>query len=107
MRRIPPGIAAGMMAGILFQFGVNAFKSATTMPALTFGMVVAYVVFRRLVPRYCIVLVLLSGVILASLVNLILQPPVLQVVISIVGVPVFAASPPTTRLARRSMRSSS
>ena len=53
MRRIPPGIAAGMMAGILFQFGVNAFKSATTMPTLTFGMVVAYVVFRRLVPRYC------------------------------------------------------
>ncbi|HYI69156.1 MAG TPA: benzoate/H(+) symporter BenE family transporter [Skermanella sp.] len=66
-RRIPAGIAAGMMAGILFQFGVNAFKSATTMPALTFGMVVAYVVFRRLVPRYCIVLVLLSGVILAML----------------------------------------
>jgi benzoate membrane transport protein len=66
-RRIPAGIAAGMMAGILFQFGVNAFKSATTMPALTFGMVMAYVVFRRLVPRYCIVLVLLSGVILAML----------------------------------------
>ena len=39
MRRIPPGIAAGMMAGMLFQFGVNAFKSVTTMPALTFGMV--------------------------------------------------------------------
>jgi benzoate membrane transport protein len=67
MRRIPAGIAAGMMAGILFQFGVNAFKSATTMPALTFGMVAAYVVFRRLVPRYCIVLVLLSGVTLAML----------------------------------------
>jgi benzoate membrane transport protein len=67
MRRIPAGIAAGMMAGILFQFGVNAFKSASTMPALTFGMVAAYVVFRRLVPRYCIVLVLLSGVILAML----------------------------------------
>jgi benzoate membrane transport protein len=66
-RRIPAGIAAGMMAGILFQFGVNAFKSATTMPVLTFGMVVAYVVFRRLVPRYCIVLVLISGVILAML----------------------------------------
>src|SRR5688572_9093132 len=66
-RRIPAGIAAGMMAGILFQFGVNAFKSATTMPALTFGMVAAYVAFRRLAPRYCIVLVLLSGVILALL----------------------------------------
>jgi benzoate membrane transport protein len=66
-RRIPAGIAAGMMAGILFQFGVNAFKSATTMPALTFGMVVAYVVFRRLVPRYSIVLVLIAGVFLAML----------------------------------------
>ena len=67
MRRIPPGIAAGMMAGILFQFGVNAFKSATTMPTLTFGMVAAYAVFRRLVPRYSIVLVLVSGIILAML----------------------------------------
>src|SRR3954470_2332438 len=67
MRRIPPGIAAGMMTGILFQFGVNAFKSATTMPALTFGMVAAYAVFRRLVPRYCIVLVLVSGITLAML----------------------------------------
>jgi benzoate membrane transport protein len=67
MRRIPAGIAAGMMAGILFQFGVNAFKSATTRPTLTFGMVVAYVVFRRLVPRYSIVLVLIAGVFLAML----------------------------------------
>jgi benzoate membrane transport protein len=67
IRHIPAGIAAGMMAGILFQFGVNAFKSASTMPTLTFGMVVAYVVFRRLVPRYSIVLVLASGVILAML----------------------------------------
>src|SRR3954469_4239472 len=67
MRRIPPGIAAGMMAGILFQFGVNAFKSATTMPMLTFGMVAAYAVFRRLVPRYCIVLVLVTGATLAMM----------------------------------------
>lgn len=28
MRHIPRGIAYGMMAGILFPFGVNAFKSA-------------------------------------------------------------------------------
>ena len=52
MRRIPPGIAAGMMAGILFQFGVMP-SNQHHMPTLTFGMVVAYVVFRRLVPRYC------------------------------------------------------
>ena len=37
------------------------------MLALTFGMLVAYVAFRRLVPRYCIILVLVSGVILVML----------------------------------------
>lgn len=65
MRSIPNGIAAGMMAGILFEFGINAFKSAATMPVLTFGMIIAYIVFRRLWPRYCIILVLLFGISLA------------------------------------------
>jgi len=67
MKAIPRGIAAGMMAGILFQFGVDAFRSAATMPVLTFGMIGAYIILRRLVPRYCIVLVLMVGVILAAL----------------------------------------
>ncbi|HLS50862.1 MAG TPA: benzoate/H(+) symporter BenE family transporter [Burkholderiaceae bacterium] len=65
MRSIPNGIAAGMMAGILFEFGINAFKSAATMPVLAFGMITAYIVFRRLWPRYCIILVLLFGISLA------------------------------------------
>ena len=34
IKHIPKGIAAGMMAGILFQFGINIFKSVSTMPAL-------------------------------------------------------------------------
>jgi len=59
IRRIPKGVASGMMAGILFQFGTQAFKSATAMPVLGVGMVLAYLVFKRFVPRYCIVLVLL------------------------------------------------
>ncbi len=67
MKAIPRGIAAGMMAGILFQFGVDAFRSATTMPVLTFGMIGAYLVLRRWVPRYCIVLVLIFGIVLAAL----------------------------------------
>lgn len=65
LKHIPRGIAAGMMAGILFQFGANAFKSAASMPMLTFSMVAAYVIFKRFVPRYSVVLVLLVGVILA------------------------------------------
>lgn len=67
MRSIPNGIASGMMAGILFDFGVNAFKSIATMPVLALSMVAAYILFRRLVPRYSIVLVLLVGVAVAVL----------------------------------------
>lgn len=67
MRHIPKGIASGMMAGILFQFGANAFKSVTSMPVLAFGMVAAYILFKRLLPRYCIVLVLVCGAVLAVL----------------------------------------
>lgn len=65
MQRIPRGIAAGMMAGILFQFGVQAFRSAVAAPLLGVSMVLAYLLFRRLLPRYCIVLVLLVGVLLS------------------------------------------
>lgn len=66
IRVIPRGLASGMMAGILFQFGLGAFKSAATMPVLVFGMIAAYIVFRRVWPRYCIVLVLLIGIALAA-----------------------------------------
>ena len=65
VRAIPKGIAAGMMAGILFPFGVGAFTAIETTPALAIGMLVSYVVFRRLFPKYTLVLLLISGVILA------------------------------------------
>jgi benzoate membrane transport protein len=67
MQRIPKGMAAGMMAGILFQFGVNAFKSVSSMPLLALGMVLVYVLGKRLLPRYAIVFVLLAGAALAWL----------------------------------------
>lgn len=65
VRAIPKGIAAGMMAGILFQFGVGAFSAIETTPALATGMLVSYVVFRRLFPKYTLVLLLIAGVIMA------------------------------------------
>lgn len=70
LKQVPKGIAAGMMAGILFQFGVQAFKAAGAMPVLGFGMIAAYVVLKRLTPRYCMILVLLVGVALASLLGM-------------------------------------
>jgi benzoate membrane transport protein len=65
VRAIPKGIAAGMMAGILFQFGIGAFTAIETTPALALGMLLAYVVFRRLLPKYTLILLLITGVVLA------------------------------------------
>lgn len=65
VQKIPKGIAAGMMAGILFQFGLGAFTAIETTPALAVGMLVAYVTFRRLWPKYTLVLLLITGVALA------------------------------------------
>ena len=58
---IPKGIAAGMMAGILFQFGVNAFRSSVDAPLMVLAMLAAYLAGRRWWPRYGIVVVALVG----------------------------------------------
>lgn len=65
VRRIPKGIACAMMAGILFQFGTNLFKSIAITPWLALGMFASFIVFRRWAPRYCLILVLASGCALA------------------------------------------
>ncbi len=65
IKHIPKGIAAGMMAGILLQFGVNVFKSASTMPVLGLTMIVVYLIFKRLLPRFVILFVLVLGVLLS------------------------------------------
>lgn len=66
VKRIPKGIACAMMAGILFQFGTNIFKSVAVSPLLALGMLAAYVVFRRWATRYCLILVLIIGCALAA-----------------------------------------
>lgn len=65
IKHIPKGIAAGMMAGILFQFGINIFKSISTMPTLALAMIGIYLVFKRLLPKFVILIVLLFGIVLA------------------------------------------
>ena len=65
MAHVPQGVAAGMMAGILLPFGLAAFRSIGTMPLVSGGMVVAFLLCRRAWPRYTVVAVLLAGVALA------------------------------------------
>lgn len=67
VRHIPPAIASGMLAGILFQFGAKAFKAVEVAPLLGLGMLAGFLCFKRYWPRYHMVAVLVLGVALVSL----------------------------------------
>lgn len=62
VRRIPGGIAAGLLAGILLQFGVNAFGGASVDPALVIVLVISYALLKRYTSRFAVVGILLIGV---------------------------------------------
>ncbi len=62
VKMIPPSIAAAMMAGILFQFGLGLFKASNSMPYLVFGMLLCYLLAKRFSPRYAMIWVLLAGI---------------------------------------------
>ncbi|AGZ35239.1 MAG: benzoate/H(+) symporter BenE family transporter [Pseudomonas sp.] len=58
---LPGSIAAGMQAGILFSFGTEVFRALPTQPVLVLAMFVAYLLMRRVQPRYAVAAVLCVG----------------------------------------------
>jgi benzoate membrane transport protein len=64
--RVPISIASGMLAGVLLRFGLDAFIAMKTQFVLVFPMFCAYLICRRLLPRYAIVVTLLLGVGIAA-----------------------------------------
>ena len=64
--RIPISIASGMLAGVLLRFGLDAFIAMKSQFVLVFPMFCAYLICRRLLPRYAIVVTLLLGVGIAA-----------------------------------------
>jgi benzoate membrane transport protein len=64
--RIPLSLASGMLAGVLLRFGLDVFVAMTTAFALVATMAAVYLVARRLVPRYAVVLALAAGVVVAG-----------------------------------------
>lgn len=62
MDRIPMEIAAALLAGVLARFGLQAFGAAQTALGMVLVMLAAYLLGRRLLPRYAVVLTLLAGV---------------------------------------------
>ncbi len=66
MKRIPMAIAAAMLAGVLLRFGLEAFSSIKTAPAMVLAMFAAHLLGRRFWPRYGVVGVLAAGVAFAA-----------------------------------------
>ncbi|OCJ33205.1 benzoate/H(+) symporter BenE family transporter [Agrobacterium tumefaciens] len=63
IRLIPTGIASGLLAGILLQFGIGAFGGASVDPLLVGLLIVAYVVLKRFSARYAVVGLLALGMV--------------------------------------------
>lgn len=61
IRLIPPGVSAGLLAGILLQFGIGAFDGMSIDPILAGLLIVAYVVLKRFSARYAVVGILVLG----------------------------------------------
>lgn len=66
MNRIPIAIASAMLAGVLLRFGLEAFSSIKTAPAMVLAMFAAHLLGRRFWPRYGVVGVLGIGIAFAA-----------------------------------------
>lgn len=67
VKKLPGTLAAAMLAGILFSFGVGIFTGIEDSMSMVLVMFAAYVVFKRILPRYAVMAVLLAGMLMALL----------------------------------------
>ncbi len=70
MRRIPASIAAALLAGVLFKIGLEICVAAEQQPLLVVAMLIAYLLGKRLLPRYAVLAALIVGSVLAAIFGL-------------------------------------
>ncbi len=63
MQHVPRSIVSGMLAGILFAFGAHLFVSLQQAPALVLPIILAYLIIKRVIPRYAVLAALLTGIV--------------------------------------------
>jgi len=66
MHHIPQPLAAGMLAGVLLQFGINVFSQLSDHLALVGAMLLSFLVARQLIARYAVPISLLVGILVAQ-----------------------------------------
>jgi len=71
MRRIPPGLAAALLAGILFHIGIEIFLAVQHQTLLVLVMFFTYLVVKRLAAGYAVMVTLLLGIAVSRALGLI------------------------------------
>jgi len=66
MRRVPASLAAALLAGVLFNIGIEIFRAVEVQPLLVLGMFFGYLLAKRLLPRYAVLTALIVGCALAG-----------------------------------------
>ena len=66
MDRLPMAVAAALLAGVLARFGLDAVLSVRTAPLLVLVMSAAFLIGRRVWPRYAVPGVLAVGIAVAA-----------------------------------------
>ncbi|MFG0380670.1 benzoate/H(+) symporter BenE family transporter [Pseudomonas sp. zbq_18] len=61
MRHLPASLAAALLAGILFRIGSEIFIAAQTSTLLVLAMFFSFLLCKRLLPRYAVMVALLVG----------------------------------------------
>ena len=66
MNRIPVALASALLAGVLARFGLSGFSAAQTALPLVLLMVMAYLLGKRLLPRYAVPLTLVIAIVFVA-----------------------------------------
>ena len=93
MNRIPMAIASALLAGVLARFGLQAFTAAQTALPLVLLMLAAYLLGKRLAPRYAVPITLAVAVAFVALRGDMAWGAVtFQLVVPVFTAPVFTLS---------------
>lgn len=66
MSHIPKSLTSAMLVGILLHFGMNVFTAMQTQASFVITLLIMYLIGKRFFPRYCIVTVLIVGIVIAK-----------------------------------------
>lgn len=92
IERIPPGIAAAMLGGILLRLVMAMVEQVPHQPLLVLPLVALFLVARGLVPTFASLVVLLAGALLAWALGLVQPIPALGLSTLVVQTPAWDAA---------------